>query len=108
MCVCVCAHDNVYMLSSEDNWPEIVLSIYHVGYGDETQVIMFGGRNLYLLELSEKSWWSWFLKIKMASQKTKFLAMTKHQITFLSTPYTLDSPQQPVVAPLSISQKAGD
>lgn len=54
-CVCVCAHDNVYMLSSEDNWPEIVLSIYHVGYGDETQVIMFGGRNLYLLELSEKS-----------------------------------------------------
>lgn len=54
--MCVHAQGNVYVLSSEDNLPEFVLSFYDVGYGNETQVIMFDGRNLYLLELSKKSW----------------------------------------------------
>lgn len=49
------AHGTVYVLSSEENLPEFVLSFYHVSYGHETQVVMFGGRNLYLLELSKKS-----------------------------------------------------
>lgn len=43
LCICLCVYE------SENNLPELVLSSYHVGLEDQTQVIRFGGKHLYLM-----------------------------------------------------------
>lgn len=45
LCICLC----VCVYKSENNLPELVLSSYHVGLEDQTQVIRFGGKHLYLM-----------------------------------------------------------
>lgn len=43
------AHVVVHMWQSEDNSQESAPLLYHVGYGDQIQVIRLGGKRLYLL-----------------------------------------------------------
>ena len=51
---CVCSYVYVYMcvqmcVEVEDNFQELVLSLYHVGFGTSTQVIKPQGKHLYPL-----------------------------------------------------------
>lgn len=46
----------VQMWRSENSLQELVLCFHHVGPGDETQVIVLGGKHLLPTELSPRFW----------------------------------------------------
>lgn len=44
----ICACTKAHTFWSKDNFLELLLSFYHVGSGDQTQVVQFDNKYLYL------------------------------------------------------------
>lgn len=49
MYVCSCVYHSIYMQMSEGNLQESVISIYHVGPREGTQVSRLGGKHFYMV-----------------------------------------------------------
>lgn len=62
------AHAVVHMWQSEDNSQESAPLLYHVGHGDQMQVIRLGGKRLYLLN-----------RIRICSLAVSSTVKTSHQ-----------------------------
>lgn len=69
MCVlCVCVHSTKYIWSSEGNFQKLLLSFYHKGSKNGTQVVRVGNKYLYPLSYLVNSY-LFFLNNYMQLQK---------------------------------------